>query len=285
MEEEPKVEEPEIKEEPKAEEPEVEEPSADEDPVETLAREMGWNPNHDGRDGRPTLSAKDFIRKSREIQDTASKHIKKQSREISELKNGLENLKQHNEAVYKAHLAQLRRELVELKKQRKIANDESDFDSVREIDEQIDEINKIPEKLPTAGATIDPRYLEWVEENEWYETDQELKVYADMLGNQPEYRALAQRNYPEALKKIEGVVKKMFPDRFGLHTQHQEQSKKVQPPAVESATRRVTNQKKKWTMNDLTRDQQDLAVFYEKQGIMKKEQYIEELQLRAEQNI
>jgi len=94
---------------------------------------------------------------------------------------------------------------------------------------------------------------------------------------------MAQQNYPATLKRIEGIVKKMFPQKFGQNEPVFETHQRRPAAAdVESSTKRQTSTKRKWTYNDLTRDQQDLADFYEKRGIMTKDQYIAEVQLVAE---
>jgi len=265
----------EIKEEPEVT-PEPQE-SAPEPTIEEIAKKIGWNPNHDGSDGREPLSAAEFILKSKEIQSTSSKQIKKYSREIAELKNGFKAFEEHNKALYKAQIAQLKRELSELKSRRKEADEDGDEDLVKQLDGQIKEISDIPTELPAPQTgQLHPDFVEWADENEWYTNDDELRVYADMLGEQPEYRALAGKDYKGMLKRVESTVKKMFPQKF------QRTPGQRPAPSVEPGTRTAPQRGRKWSYKDLTRQQQDLADFYERQGIMSKDKYIEEIQTIAE---
>ena len=268
------AEEQEIKE-PEEKEPEVEEePQGESEEIRDLAMKMGWNPNYEGTDKEP-LSAMEFILKGREIQNTSSKHIKKQNREIAELKNGLKGLEDHYKAVYKAQITQLKNDLAELKRQRRAADDDGDEARVKQLDGQINEMEQIPAELPQTPTQIDPRFLTWLDENTWYENDEDLKLYADALGEQPEYRAMAQKNgYENMLNEVTKAVKKMFPQKF------QAAAPEVQrrPAApVETGTRRNPGTKAKVTYKDLTRQQQENADFYSKNGIMTVEEYIEDL--------
>jgi len=255
-----------------------------EDPILELAKKIGYNPDYTG-DEREFLTPEQFILKSKEIQKTASDHIKKQGRDIAELKNNFSAYKKHLDALYKAQMSNLKAEIASLKTRRRQADADGDHDLARELDNQINELNKTPQELPEAGTEIHPDFIAWVDDNGWYEKDNELRAYADMLGEQPEYRALGQRSYRNMLDKIEESVKKMFPQKFGrtqrLPSQPATPSK---PPAatVENATPRKKPSGPKYTYADLSREQQDLADFYEKQGIMTRDQYIEELAKIAE---
>ena len=250
-------------------------------PIEQLAVKIGWNPNHESNDERNYLSAEDFILKSKEIQNTSSKQIKNLNRQITELQNGLKGLEQHNKAVYKAHITQLKREMAELKLRRKEASADGDHDLVQQYDDQINEIRKVPEELPETSHDLHPAFVEWADENDWYGTDNELRAYADMLGTQPEYRALAEKDYKTMLNHVTQSVKKMFPHKF--NPKQPEQIVTMQrTPTVEKSTNRAKPKTTKFSYGDLTRQQQDLCDFYVKQGIMTKEEYIEDLRKIAE---
>ena len=53
--------------------------------VEEIAMKLGWNPDHTG-DDRPYVGPKEFILRSREIQDTTAKQLRATRRETSDLK-------------------------------------------------------------------------------------------------------------------------------------------------------------------------------------------------------
>lgn len=240
--------------------------------VEDLAMKIGWNPNHES-DDREFLSAADYILKSKEIQATASKTLKKQSREMMELKNAFKALEEHNKAVYKAQTTQLKNEIAELRARRKEADEEGNHILVNQLDGQIKEMSDIPTELPETGQQLHPAFQPWLDDNDWYENDDELRAYADMVGEQPEYRAIAQKDYPQFLKKVEGAVKKVFSEKF-------KPAPKPTRAPVEPATQRSLKSGNKLSYNNLTRDQQDICDQFVKLGVMTREKYLEDLEIK-----
>ena len=257
-----------------AEEPN-EEQSASE--VEALAVKLGWNPNHEGED-RAFVSAEDFILRSKEIQNTMSKQLKTNKREVEELKRGIGMLKTHNETVYKVQVKALKSKIHELQAQRKEAVEDGDSSAVAIIDSQIKDIHEIPESLPADDMQVTPpEMVAWQEKNEWYADNEEMKGYADYQGKfNPELQGLP---FPKLLKEVSKLVKKKFPEEFP-----EEAPKKVQQvSAVEGATgRRPSRSATKNKFSDLSREQQDIAKHLERTNIMTVDEYIKDLEKIAE---
>lgn len=245
--------------------------------VETLAMKLGWNPNHEGGD-REFVSAEDFILRSKEIQTTMSKQMKGLKRETEELKRGIGQVKQHNETVYKVQVKALKSRIKELEALRKEAVEDNDSMAVANIDSQIKEINDIPETLPSSQqAGPSKEFLEWIDDNEWYNDNLEMRAYADALGEKPEYRALP-------LKKLFAVVtketKKMFPENFE-EAPKSDATPKPKVAAVEGAgagSVKRSAHKSKFKYSDLSDEQKEICKFNVKHGIMTQEEYISQLE-------
>jgi hypothetical protein len=243
--------------------------------VEALATKLGWNPNHEGGD-REFVSAEDFILRSKEIQTTMSKQMKNLKRETEELKRGIGQVKQHNETVYKVQVKALKSRIKELEALRREAVEDNDSMAVASIDSQIKEINDIPETLP-ANEHVGPtnEFLEWVDENEWYNENPEMRAYADALGEKPEYRALP-------LKKLFAVVtretKKMFPENFDDEPAPKPKQKVAAVEGAGSARVKSQASKSKFKYSDLSDEQKEICKFNEKHGIMTREEYISQLE-------
>lgn len=238
--------------------------------VEALATKLGWNPNYDG-DEREFVSAEKYILRSREIQDTTSKQLKVQRREVEKLQQGLEALKAHNETVYKVQVANLKKELSSLKKQRKEADEDGDTSLVRELDNKINDIEKIPSEVKVPKSQSNPEFDKWLEKNDWYETDEEMRIYADIQGDpkiNPDLAGLSHKKFYAAIRKR---VKEKFPEYFGQATKE-----KPAAAAVEGSTP-TKRAGKKFTMRDLSEDQKKYAKLFAEQGIMKTEDYIADL--------
>ena len=268
------------------EEAEVQPEDAEDKPVESehteveqLAMKLGWNPNHEGGD-REFVSAEKFILKSREIQDTQNKQNKSLQKQVDtlerELKQGINALQKHNRDVYQVQVKNLKRQLGELQTTRKEAVEDGDMAAVNQIDQQIAEINKIPDDLPSNDLDISPPgFSEWREKNPWYKSDPEMTQYADFQGeNHPELKGLP---FTKMLEGVERLVRKQFPEKF--KDEKPADTPKQSAPAVEGGGQRTTRKspKGKYTYNDLSREQQETCDFFVKRGVMTQEDYIKQL--------
>jgi len=249
-------------------------------PIEELATKMGWNPAHDDSSGRPFVSAEDFILRSREIQKTMSNQLSTLSKTNQELIGGMKQLKDHYTKLTKTEVARLKKDISALKEQRDAAIEDGNKDKVREIDSQLTEMetfaNDAASSIEASASQnqpggngqsdeLSPAAKQWLAENPWYETDKEMKAYADA---QAEYfRGLPDDKYFKALTaRVRGV----YPDRF--------QTTQKRPPAVEGQSLRPGKKgHNKFTYNDLNEDQRKWAQFYKKQGVMEVQEYVDEL--------
>ena len=261
------------KEETPEEEPEKKEETSKE--IEELAIQLGWNPNYDGED-RKYVGAKEYILRSREIQDTSAKQLKSTRRQVTDLERGLEALKKHNEAVYEVQVANLKKEVRRLKKQRKEADEDGDTELVKELDKEIDDINKIPTKVSVPETKSNPDFIAWLDKNSWYETDKEMQLYADIQGQSSELAGLPAKKFYEAVTKR---VKKHFPEKFETEKKDTEKTATFEHkvPPVEGPTPRRKS-KPKFTFNDLSEEQKKNCKFFIERGAIKSEaDYIEDL--------
>lgn len=243
-----------------------------ENKVETLAKEIGWNPDYDGENAK---SAEEYILNGREIQATSSKHMKRQKQQIEDLTRGVADLKTFQETNYKVSVKNMKGRIRDLETQ--LADAKIDKDPVAEakITKEITEIQAIPDELPKTAAAPPPEFLEWRDENPWYSTDEKMHDFAEAIGD--ENTALAKADYPRFLKKIATAVKKEFPDKF-----EKPKAKTPAAPSVESASRSSGKVTTKNTYKDLTRDQQDACDNFVKIGIMTRDEYIKDLEAKNE---
>ena len=238
--------------------------------IEQLAVKIGWNPDHEGGD-REFVSAEDFILRSKEIQATANKQNKSLKKKVDDLTKGLNLLQEHNDTVYKVQVKALKSRIKELEGRRKEAVEDGDTEAVTAIDDQIREIRDIPEELPVERVNAVPEEFEaWIENNGWYNTNREMRAYADAVGK--EY---AEKKLPlsKVYEMVTRDVKKVFPENF------KDGKSAPAAPAVEGASRttRKSAAKSKYTFNDLSREQQDICKQLVQMGLKTEREYIDEL--------
>lgn len=226
--------------------------------IEQEAISHGWNP--DGVEGRRNLTAEEFMDRQPLYDDI--KYLKKENRK---LKEGVDALRATTKVIREQTKSQV---IAELKAQKRQALEEEKFDEVMEIDDKIAEANA----APTDDGPVDNSAFEnWVDHNEWYAQNLDMKEYADTIGF-----AYFQRNpnksQDEVFRYVEKAVKRQYPDEFG----EEGRPAKRKPAPVEGATRgRGNSGKKRYSARDL--DDQSRAIMNTtiKSGAMSEQEWLE----------
>ena len=243
------------------------------DEVEILAKEMGWRPkeNFNG-DEADFVDAVQYIRKGQDIQDGMRKSLKDQKRQLSDMSVSLTELKQHNERVFKAEVGQLKKELNDLKQQKKAAIQDGDVTLVDELDEQIDTVKESmvpPEQTKTQQSQEGerPEFDAWVKENPWYDADPEMQQYADSLAG--ENKGLT---FDRLAKLVSRKTEEAFPDKFLARGKTRDAVSRV-----EAGGRKVTTGN--FTKADLSDSQKTIMNQFVRQGIMSEKDYIRDISI------
>jgi hypothetical protein len=193
-------------------------------PVEQQAIELGWQPKEQfesdpKNEGKRWRSADDFMDRKPLFDkiDSQGKELKQLKQAVSSL---ADNYKKADELAYK-------RAIADLKAQKVQALEEGNHAAVVEIDDKISELKTQPQ--PTQ-AQITQEFLDWVDKNEWYKTDKEMRSIADGIG-----LSLAKEMTPaEVFVELPKRMQKIFPEKFG---------KSRVPPAPEGGSARKPNGK------------------------------------------
>jgi len=239
--------------------------------VKELAKALGWNENFEDNPDK-FVDAATYIMRSKDINTGLRKQIK-------EITNVVSELKVHNERVFKAEVQRLTAELVELKAQRKTAIEDGDVDRVEKIESQIDDIKEKTvghqEAAPVVTNTV---FEEWVEDNQWYRSDEDMRKFADKAGL--EYEGLP---LDRILKLVRKDIEAEFPQKFG------KQGKAVGVPStrpvassVESGSKRISPNKTTRSESDLSSAQKNIMNQFVRHGVMTKAEYISDLVKRGE---
>jgi len=255
---------------------EPEEEPKDQTTIESLASEMGWKPKDDFQGHEDDyVDAATYIRRSKDIQDSLRQHLKDNKKKMSALEKGLEDLRTHNERVFKVQIERQKEEIESLKAKRREAIEEGDIEAVDEIEKKITRLNTEDEKTEPEQK-VDPEeyqaFTSWLKENDWYKLEgvtdgnPDLTEYADKLAALPDYQIMS---YPQRLKKISAKVQEMFPEEF------QSKAKKPANTAVEAPSMKTS--KKKYSARDLNDDQKQIMRNFVRNGIMSEQEYINDL--------
>ena len=228
-------------------------------PTEVTAREQGWVSKEEweaeGKDGDAWRPAKEFVDRGE-----LYKSIHSTKRELKQTQAALGALQKHHAFVFeKAQKAALE----ELKREKRIAIKNEDFQKLEEVEEDIEklteqqqvekqEFTKEQQAVAVQTQGVHPDFQAWQDENPWYTKDEDLREYADFKGIK-----YTQKNPGidprTVLEYVTKEVKKQFPDKFGV--------KKAAPNAVLSVNK--TNSANRKVMQDDDLDESELEIMKE----------------------
>ncbi len=195
--------------------------------IEQQAAAEGWRPKEEWT-GEPDdwKDAKSFVRDGEFF-----KKIEEVKRENKNLRKTVTTLKSHYERVRET---EYNRALLSLKEQKKEALREGDADRVVDIDDRIDATKAELEIARRTEAEIQdepaphPEFQAWVNRNKWYESNQEVREFADQAGVAFKKTHMA-ATPQQVLAYVEERVAKGYPELF-------KNPKRNAPNAVEGGT-------------------------------------------------
>lgn len=225
--------------------------------IEVQAREMGWKPKeeYEGDPGK-WVSAEIYVARAPLYEE-----LERRGKEIKRFRQDIDVIKQQ---YAKMEESAYRRALEDLKQERKQALINEDVQKVLELDDKIEELREQkPAPAATNIAEIQRLTEEWMQSNDWYEKDPDLREYADGVGH-----ALAGKGYDPAtvLEQVSAKVRKMFPEKF---------QKKPTVPKVENVP--SGNKPKPADKFELSEDERKTMRAFVRSGILTEEQFIEDL--------
>ena len=243
--------------------------------VEDLAKDMGWRPKDEFQGNDDTyVDPATYIRRSKDIQQSMSQHLKDNRRKMDGMEQGIKDLHDHYQQVSKVQIAKQQKEIEKLREAKREAIEEGDVEKVDEIEsEMLDKYNSM-EEPPQQKPKPDQAHVEafdgWKAKNDWYSVkgqggDTDMTAYADKMANLPEYDNLP---YDRKLTAVTELVKKAFPEKF--QTQATPTSNAVEAPSG-------TGSKRQFSMADLSSDQRGIVRNFVKRGIMSEKEYIKQL--------
>lgn len=219
---------------------------------EQEAMEHGWRP--EGVEGKLNLSAEEFMDRQKLYDEI--RNIKKENRKLHD---GMEALTQFNKTVEEKTR---QRTVEELKAQKKLALENENYDAVVQIDEAIADAKVVPTEDKNVA------FEQWIDNNEWYHDEPDMKAYADMVGT-GYYQQNPSKSVSEVYDYVATEVKARFPDKF-------ENSNRTRPNPVEGAVKGRKAPKSKYSAKDLPEDDRRIMETIVRAGGITKEEYLKQ---------
>jgi len=243
---------------------EVEAPEPTEN--EAKARRQGWRPKDEyrGPDDK-WVDADAFLKRSDEELPVMRERLKKQDRDLADLKGTVAKFAEHHAKVEKIAYE---RALNEVKKQRREALAIGDADGFEAAEERLQELKEVKPAATQkeAAKEISPDVQTWVQANPWFQTEPRLAKYAETVCGELQNEDPT-RDLSDILKEVAKEVKQRFPEKFA-------NAKRSAPPAVEGAGAVVAGKGSKSYAN-LPQEAKAACDKFLKQGLIKsKEDYL-----------
>lgn len=225
--------------------------------VELEAMSKGWS--REGIEGKRNLSAEEFIDRQ-----PLYERMHKTDR-------AMKRMEEQNQAVTQ-HLEMMRKSLSEdkvdsLKAKKREALEESDHDEVMRIDEEIIKASEV-EEIVVPEVVDTSAYDTWLEQNQWYDNNDEMKAYADRLGA----GILAQdpaMSLKDVYSEVTDEVKVRFSDQFIT---------KPRVDSVEGGRPRGRAKAAKHTVKDLDSETRSVMNNLVGMGVMTEAEYLADLE-------
>jgi len=228
---------------------------------EQRAMDKGWRPQSEWN-GNP-----DEWRTAKEYLDRSSffEKIEHQKREIQQLRQDVHDAKEH---MQKLREVQNKDIVGRLEKDKLAALEEGDYNSVVNIDKRIREAeiysnNDISAVNTTSPPQTDPLFEEWLQDNNWYNTDPQLRTFADASGIS--YRQNNPNATPqEVYSHVTELTKRAYADKFNPR---KADPQTTSPSHVSQPTKKKTGSG--YTPSDLDDNQKRVGQRFVKLGLFK----------------
>lgn len=229
------------------------------DEILNEAMKQGYNPEYEGENKK---SPKEYLEVSFNHNKVLRERNEKLSKTVEQLNDKLDRVVQfQNEQKQKAVDAAIRK----LKAERNEAITEGDLQKVETLDKEI-EVQQQDIAKPDSSPILD----EWLQNNPWYNQDEDLAIEADLIAQQLQATGRFKTNeadYKKLLSQVEVRIRRAFPDKF-------KNPKKDQPPEVEDG-QPSSQRKSKHTYAELPPEAKKACDEFVADKVMTKEQYLE----------
>ena len=182
---------------------------------ESEARQEGWVPEEEFQGDKPPekfLDAKTFVERGEKISGVLKSKLSKVEQELQAVKEQNATANAEFKKFHEKALEKERREKAELVKQleakREAAISEGDGQTFTQVDR---ELNELRSEVPDKKSTHNDMVQAWVDNNQWYVSDEKLAAYADGIAERVQAQGYTGQAYFSELTRR---VKETFPESF-----------------------------------------------------------------------
>jgi hypothetical protein len=227
---------------------------------ESEAKEQGWNPDYDGEN---KVDAKTFVEKGEKIAGILKSKVDKLEQRLTAAEQANRDFGEYTRKVREREQGESKQRIADLEAklaQAITAGDGAEFTRLN------GEINKEKENIQPANTNKghDQLVEEFLKDNPWYQSDNDLQIYADGLSERIAHEGYRGKAY---FKELTERVKARYPEKFG-------NPKKSGANSVETGGQLDTGSKKAHTYENLPKEDKAVCDRFVSQGFMTKDDYV-----------
>lgn len=247
---------------------------------EQLAREGGWIPEDEWDSNKPTpkggfKTADDFLNDAASMLISSRKQQAKLESKLDKMGKRLEQTVADSRAVnalvqqgYEREKREADRLRQQLEGDKQAAIDIGDSEAAIRADRELSKLEAVQPAVPAVDPTVEKQVAAWVQRNQWYRDDPELREAAEQIST--EIGAAYPPGLPR-LSAVEAEVRRRFPDRVSSAPQI------GGTPGNPASNTRPTGRTNGRTFNDLPEEAQSAYTrFKNLNPSMTKTQYLAE---------
>src|SRR3990167_1059943 len=175
---------------------------------ENIAQTWGWVPKEKYRgDKSEWVDAKTFVLRDKAMHKSTRAHARTLEREMESLKRSVEQLSAHQRD---ANTMTIQQQILRKKENLKDAVEEGDTEKTLQISRAIYDLEAKAVPVNEQNQGIPPEIQHWIDDNPWYEDDDELKAKADKVFARSKRRGLL---FDEAAEEVADAIEEIRESR------------------------------------------------------------------------
>ena len=177
---------------------------------EEEAKSDGWNPDYVGDN---KVDAKTFVERGEKISGILKSKVDRLEQRLNKAEKANVKFGEYHKKTIEKERNEYERRIAHLESLRSEAIDNGDGQTFTKIDREIGNIREnMPIEPQEESYSMDPIEAQWLTNNSWYNSDQNMRAYADGVSD-----IVASEGYQgqARLDEITRRTKETFPDKFG----------------------------------------------------------------------
>ena len=231
------------------------------------AKSEGWRPKDEWKgDPDKWVEAETFVERGEKISGILKSKVDRLEQRLNKAEKANQQFGEYHKKTIEKERKEYERRITHLESLRSEAIDNGDGQTFTKIDREIGSIKQNMPSPPEEPYSMDPIEAQWLTSNQWYNSDQNMRAYADGVSD-----VVASEGYQgqARLDEITRRTKETFPDKFGNPNRDREGNTGGGAPVDEAPA-------KKASYKNLDKEGKEACDDFVSQGFMTQDEYVKQ---------